>query len=784
MRSLAVTGDASPISSSLHQLVLSDSFSPAPTLPMPPENAFVPTQTLADLLQSAAPHGVSLDYFRDQIAAKSGVQRLAEVEIAVTHPRSDDFAVESNPLLDFRGLPRWNEIKAEHVLPAASQIALTLRASLEALEEKLAKIASPTWNDVQEPLSDILEPYARFSVLIAELKDLNPPEGFKAAYKQANAILVDLGLRIGQSAGLYQAYKAIRDGVEWFRLSETQRRIVEISLRDAKLAGIGLSETDREKFNAIEKRLAELYTQFRDNVTQSLEKFKYEIVSGKDIPGLNADDRKLMANDYAERWNAEHENKIEPDPENGPWLVTEESLDAILTRCENRGLRETLYRLSLKNASEGEHDNAPLIPEILKLRAQKAKLLGFGTFAELSLSRKMAGKVEAAEKLIAELHDAADEKARAENVELTAFAKKSGFEGELMPWDRGFYLDKLQKQTLGFDDEVIKSYFSFDKTIDGVFDIAERLFNVTFKRADGEAPVYHPDVRFYKVFNASGAHIASFYVDPYIRLGAKRSGAWMDEIVRRKVTADGKVQIPVAILSYNLERSGRLGLWDLDTIPHELGHGLQQMLTVIGEAEASGTQGIEWDAVEIASQFLEYWIMLPEILKKISAHKDKGTPISDELIAKMRASRTFFAASAMVGQLVKAATDLELHHRYDPDNADGKSVYDVYRDIFQRMTGRQPLPEDRYLNTFNHLFGGEGYAAGYFSYKWAEVLSADYFSAFEPFLSDPDAIRVIGKRLRDTLFAQGGGRHPALVFLDFMGREFSTKALLKQNGLD
>ena len=783
MRTSTIPGEASPLSSPLHQLILSDSLASTP--PPLAENTFVatPTQTLTDLIENTAPKGVSLDYFRDQIAKKSGVQRLTEVEIAINHPHNDDFTEESNPLLDFRGLPRFNEIEAKHVLPAASQIALTLRALLEDLEDKLRKISNPTWNDVQKPLSDILEPYVRFSTLIAEIKDLNPPKGFKDAYKQANAILVDLGLRIGQSQALYKAYQAVRDSVEWFRMSEAQRRIVDINLRDAKLAGIGLVGTDREKFNAIEKRLAELYTHFRDNVTQSLQKFKYEITKREAIPGLTDDDRALMASDYAERWNAEHDDKIIANPENGPWLVTTESLNSILTRCENRSLRETLYRLSLKNASEGDHDNSPLIPEILRLRSQKAKLLGFNTFAELSLSRKMAGKVDAAEKLIAELHDAANEKARAENAELVIFAKKTGFEGELQPWDRGFYLDKLQKKTLDFDDDVIKSYFSFDKAIEGLFDIVHQLFNVTIKRADGEAPVYHPDVRFYKVFDESGQHIASYYVDPYIRLGAKRSGAWMDEIIRRKVDTDGKVQIPVAILSYNLERSGRLGLWDLDTIPHELGHGLQQMLTRIGEAEASGTQGIEWDAVEIASQFMEFWIMLPEVLKKISAHKDNGTPISDELIAKIRASKTFFAASAMVGQLVKASADLELHHHYDPDDSD-KSVYDVYREIFERMTGRQPLPEDRYLNGFNHLFGGDGYAAGYFSYKWAEVLSADYFSAFEPFLNDSDAIATIGKRIRETLFAQGGGRHPALVFLDFMGREFNTKALLRQNGLD
>lgn len=782
MRLPTVSGEASLLSSPLHKLILSDSFALTPSSSS--ENAFVTTQTLWDLTQNTTPKGVDLDYFRDQVAAKSGVQRLNEIEIAINHPHNDDFTEESNPLLDFRGLPRWNEIEAKHVLPAASQIALTLRAALENLENKLNKISNPTWSDVQKPLSDILEPYVRFSTLIAEIKDLNPPEGFKDAYKQANAILVDLNLRIGQSQALYKANLAIREGVEWFRMSEAQRRIVEINLRDAKLAGIGLTGADRETFNAIEKRLADLYTHFRDNVTQSLQKFKYEITKREEIPGLTADDRKLMARDYAERWNAEHEDKIVADPENGPWLVTPESLSAILTRSENRSLRETLYRLSLKNASEGEHDNAPLIPEILRLRSQKAKLLGFNTFAELSLSRKMAGKVESAEKLIVELHDASDEKARAESAELASFAKKSGLEGELQPWDRSFYFDKLQKQKLDFDDDIIKTYFSLDKTIDGLFDIVHQLFNVTIKRADGEAPVYHPDVRFYKVFDESGQHIASYYVDPYIRLGAKRSGAWMDEIIRRKVDANGKVQIPVAILSYNLERSGRLGLNDLDTVPHELGHGLQQMLTRIGEAEASGTQGIEWDAVEIASQFMEFWTMLPEVLKKISSHKDNGTPISDELIAKIRESKTFFAASAMIRQLVSAATDLELHHRYDPDNKDGKSVYDVYREIFERMTGRQTLPEDRYLNSFNHLFGGDGYAAGYFSYKWAEVLSADYFSAFEPFLNDPDAIKTIGKRIRETLFAQGGGRHPALVFLDFMGREFSTKALLRQNGLE
>jgi oligopeptidase A len=699
-----------------------------------------------------------------------------------------------NPLLRFAGLPAFDEIKPEHIVPAIKEIDANLRRDLAALEARLATFEHPRWGDVYDPLNDIIQPLRRFWIVVDELKQLMKGDALNAAYKEAKPIVVDLNLALAQSHAVFHAYEAIRNGVEWFRLTEAQRRVVESNLLGARLSGVALEGPALARFVEIEKELSVLYTNFTDHFTADTQAFQSVITDKADLAGLTDQDLKDLAEAYADKVNGDNEGKspkpvpVEPDPVNGPWLIDIVGYDAFITRATNSSLREKFYRIVTTFASSGERDNSPLIPEILKLRREKARLLGFETFAEISTASKMAGKVGAADKMIAELAAASRDNESAEYAELLEFAQKLGYrESEMKPWDAPFYVDKMQKERFGYDDEMVKNYLTLPRALEALFESTGRVFGVTVKAADGEVPVYHPDVRFFKVFDADGAQIASFYLDPYVRLGQKRGGAWMEELVRRRVTPDGAVQLPTAILSMNFDppkggKPARLAIGDLETLFHEFGHGLQQMLTEVGYDEVSGTNGIEWDAVEVASQLNEFWVFQKDVLKQISSHIDNGEPLSDEIIDKILGSRQFRAASMMTRQLIMAATDLELHHRYDPD-APTETPYEVNQRIAKEMTGREPFRESRFLNQFNHLFGGEGYAAGYYSYKWAEVICADYFSAFEGRLDDPEAIREIGLRLRATLYALGGGRHPGDVFRDFMGREFSTAALLRQNGL-
>ena len=479
--------------------------------------------------------------------------------------------------------------------------------------------------------------------------------------------------------------------------------------------------------------------------------------------------------------------------EHGPWYITLDlpSYFPFMQHSTRRDLREKLYKAYITRASSGELDNNSLISRILELRKELAQLIGFETFAELSLASKMAKDVPAVEKLLEELRQASYNAAVKDLDKLKAFAKsKKAVEGEnLQHWDISFWAERQREEKFAFTAEELRPYFPLPQVLDGLFGLVKRLFGVTVTPADGQAPVWHEDVRYFQIADKYGEPIAYFYLDAYSRPAEKRGGAWMDVCIHRqqiKENAVTTIRLPVAYLICNqtppVDGNPSLMAFDeVETLFHEFGHGLHHMLTKVNYLGAAGINNVEWDAVELPSQFMENWCYDRQTLLGMAKHYQTGEPLPEHYYQKLLDARNYMSGSAMLRQIYFSSLDLELHHRYCPKSQE--TVTDVQHRIAKLTTVLPPLPEDGFLCAFGHIFEG-GYAAGYYSYKWAEVLSADAFAAFEEAgLEDEAAIHDIGRRYRDTILALGGSQHPMDVFKTFRGREPSTKALLKHNGL-
>jgi oligopeptidase A len=456
-----------------------------------------------------------------------------------------------------------------------------------------------------------------------------------------------------------------------------------------------------------------------------------------------------------------------------------------MEHCHNRDLREAVYRSYITRAGSGDKDNSPLITRILQLRKEQAKLLGFECYADLSLSRKMAGDIAAVQQMFDRLLEASHDVAKEELEEITELAHQHGVAGPLAHWDVAFWAERLREQRFSFTDEQLRPYFSLDRVLDGLFELCHRLFGITVQQADGKAPVWHPDVRFYEILDESNLLVASFYLDPYSRPKDKRGGAWMNDCITRSVSSRG-IRLPIAHLVCNSTPPADhvpslMTFREVETLFHEFGHGLQHMLTTVNYRDAAGINGVEWDAVELPSQFMENWCLHRPTLMNMAIHYESGESLPEELYQKLKDSKTYRAATAMLRQLQLGMTDMALHSRYDP--AGHETPFDVERRILSITSLLPPLPESRFLCAFQHIFSG-GYSAGYYSYKWAEVLSADAFGAFEDAgLDDEAAVATTGRRFRDTVLAQGGSRHPMEIFRDFRGRDPDPNALLRHCGL-
>lgn len=694
-------------------------------------------------------------------------------------PELEDILAD-NPLLDTAGLPRYDKIDPLHVIPAAEQVLKEAEAQLEQLESDI----TPTWDGTVARLDESGRRFQWARSPVSHLLGVKNSPELRESWEAVRPSYVAYGLRLSQSKPVFDALKQIRDGEEWEKLDAAQRRIIESNLREMELAGIGLEDDKRKRFNEIANDLSKLATDFSNNVLDATKAYSLVVRDPYQMTGMPQSALQLAAQSYAADKEA---SEPTPTAEKGPWKFT---LDApswlpFMKHCRDRDLREQMYKAYISRASAGEWDNSEIIEDILKLRREQVELLGYNTYAEMSLTRKMAGTVDAVQEMFDTLRTASYEPARKELDEVRELAAAEGQAEPFSLWDVAFWSERLREKRFEYTDEELRPYFSLERVLDGLFELVERLFGIRVESADGQAPVWHEDVRFFHIKDGDGTHIASFYLDPYSRPENKQGGAWMaDCIDRRRV--NGHVETPVAHLVCNStppvgETPSLMTFREVETLFHEFGHGLQHMLTTVDYADASGINGVEWDAVELPSQFMENWCYHKPTLLGMAKHFETGETLPEDLFEKICKARTFQAGMMMLRQLNFGMTDMALHHEYEPG---GDETYlDVQNRIADLTTLMPRLPEDRSLCAFQHIFAG-GYSAGYYSYKWAEVLSADAFSAFEEAgLDNDDAVEETGRRFRATVLSEGGGRHPMEVFKDFRGREPSPEALLRHNGL-
>lgn len=687
-----------------------------------------------------------------------------------------------NPLLQDFVFPPFDAVEPSHVKPGIAELLKRLEGDLVELE----RTVDPTWPKLVEPLERIVDRLQVVWGIVNHLKAVKDSAELRTAIEEIQPEKVKFQLRLGQSKPIYNAFKAIQDSTSWATLAEARKRIVEAQIKEAVLNGVALEDEQREKFNEIEQELEKLSQKFSENVLDATKKFEKLITDKKEIEGLPATALGLAAQTAVSKG---HENA---SAEDGPWVI---SLDApsfvpVMQHVQNRSLREEVYRAYVTRASSGDHDNSEIIAQILKLRLQKAKLLNYNNYAEVSMAMKMA-TINSAEELLEKLRTASWDAAVQDMEDLKTFAreKNAAEANELSHWDINFWSERLRESKYDINEEELRPYFSLPKVMDSLFSLANTLFDISIEPADGLAPVWNPDVRFYCVKDTSGNPIAYFYFDPYSRPSEKRGGAWMDEVFARSrvLAREGDlVRLPIAHMVCNQTppvggKPSLMTFREVETVFHEFGHALQHMLTKQDEGLVAGIRGIEWDAVELPSQFMENWCYQRDTLMSMAKHYETGESLPEEVFQKLLAARTFRAGSLSLRQIRFASIDLELHTKYTPDGPE--SIYEIDQRVGKRTQIIPPLPEDRFLCSFSHIFAG-GYAAGYYSYKWAEVLSADAFSAFEDAGLDSDkAIKETGHRFRETILALGGGRSPLEVFVDFRGREPSPEPLLRHNGL-
>ena len=679
----------------------------------------------------------------------------------------------SNPLLAGQGLPAFDQIQPGLIVPGITQLLQELARELTDLEAQI----TPTWEKLVEPLTRIEERLSWSWGIIGHLMGVKNSPELRQAYETVQPQVVEFISRLSQSKPIYEAFLSLRQGESWGQLDEAQQRIVEASLRDAQLAGVGLVGEKKDRFNAIQLELAEITTKFSNNLLDATKAFQLKLTTPEDIAGLPPSLLSLAAQ------TARAQGETNASNETGPWVISLDfpSYFPFMKYSDNRELREKLYKAYVSRADLGELDNNPLIDRILQLRQEQAHLLGYSTYAEVSLVRKMANSVDEIEKLLDNLRQVSYEAAKEDLEALKTFAETD----DLKHWDIAYWSEKQRQAKFNFSAEELRPYFPLPRVLEGIFSLAKRIFGVEIIAADGKAPIWHPDVRYFQINDEKGKKIAYFYLDAYSRPAEKRGGAWMDVCIGRAKTGT-EVRLPVAYLICNQTppvdgNPSLMTFEEVTTLFHEFGHGLQHMLTTVDYSGAAGINNVEWDAVELPSQFMENWCYDRPTLMSMAKHYETGETLPEHYYQKLLLAKNYMSGSAMLRQLHLSLVDLELHHRYQPNG--GETPKQVRQRLAATTTIIPPLPEDAFLCSFGHIFAG-GYAAGYYSYKWAEVLSADAFAAFEEVgLDNEEAVKAIGRRFRDTVLAMGGSSHPMNVFKAFRGREPSTEPLLRHSGL-
>ena len=676
--------------------------------------------------------------------------------------------MKTNALLDFSGLPRFDAITPDDVKPALSEL---LARSRELVERLCADGVQASWNDFAAPLTDGIEQLSRAWGIVGHLHSVNDIPAWRDAY---NAMLPEVSrffAELGQNLQLFAKYKAIRTSGEYASLSTAQRKIIDNEIRDFRLSGAELPEDQKPRFQAISEELASLSAKFSENLLDATNAFAEFVTDEAGLAGLPAD-VKQAAREAAQK-----------DSQPG-WKFTLHmpSYLPVMQYADNRQLRAAMYRAYATRAAEfgrAELDNTPLIRRILELRREEAQLLGYANYAEVSLVPKMAESVPQVLSFLRDLATKARPFAQQDIAELTDFARAELTIDKLEPWDIGYASEKLLQARYAFSEQDVKQYFTEDKVLAGLFHVVETLFGVRLR--PDSAPTWHDDVRFFRIETQGGELIGQFYLDLYAR-ETKRGGAWMDEAITRRQTAGG-MQKPVAYLNCNFSRpvGGKPATFTHDevtTLFHETGHGLHHLLTRVDELGVSGIHGVEWDAVELPSQFMENYCWEWSVLQQMTAHVDSGEPLPRALFDKMLAARNFQSGLQNVRQIEFSLFDMLLHSDFDPSGEAG--VLDLLAEVRREVAVITPPAWHRFPNSFSHIFAG-GYGAGYFSYKWAEVLSADCYAAFEE-AGDPfDA--ATGRRFLDEIIAAGGVRAALDNFRAFRGRDPQVDALLRHSGM-
>jgi oligopeptidase A len=686
-----------------------------------------------------------------------------------------------NPLLDFSGLPRFDAIKPEHVTPAIDELLAKNREVVKQLE---APADTVTWENFVTPLENATELLGRAWGIVGHLNNVADTPELRAAYNENQPKVTEFWTELAQNEALFAKYKALQAAPEFATLSPARKRIIENAIRDFRMGGAELPAEQKERFGDIQEEHAATSTRFSENVLDATNDWKLLVEDEAELSGL-PDDVKHAARTLAEK--------------NGKagWQFTLHfpSYYPILQFADNRALREKVYRANATKASElgdvfserDKWDNSANIVKLLQLRAEEAKLLGYRNFAEVSLVPKMAQSPEHVIGFLEDLAKRARPFAEKDLEELKAFAAEHLGLAELNAWDLPYASEKLQQHRYAFSAQEVKQYFPEHKVIDGLFKLVQNLFGVAI--LPDQAPTWHEDVRFYRI-ERDGELVGQFYLDLYARPG-KNSGAWMDDARSRRVEA-GQLQTPIAYLTCNFTEpaviDGKVqpSLFTHDeviTLFHEFGHGLHHMLTTVEELGVSGIAGVEWDAVELPSQFMENFCWEWDVLSHMTAHVKTGEPLPRALFDKMTAAKNFQSGLQTLRQVEFSLLDMHLHYDYQPES--GKSVQDVIDEVRQRFALIVPPAFNRFQNSFGHIFAG-GYAAGYYSYKWAEVLSADAYAAFEEAAGLEGADQKVGetgrKFLREILSV--GGSRPALEsFTAFRGREPQIDALLRHSGM-
>jgi oligopeptidase A len=672
-----------------------------------------------------------------------------------------------NPLLDFTGLPRFAEIKPEHVAPAIGQLLAENRALISRL---LSDTAQPTWQNFVAPMEDANERVSRAWGPVGHLNAvMNNPE-LREAYNATLPVITQYYAELGQNLALFVKFKALRNSAEFGGLSAARKKIIENELRDFRLGGAELPDDKKARYLEIQERQAELSSRFSDNILDATNDYTLVIENKDELSGL-PDDVLQAAHEAAQ------------EKGKSGWLFTLKapSYMPIMQYADNRALREKMYRAYGTRASEfgkTEWDNTALMDEIVKLRGEEAKLLGFANFGELSLASKMANSPQQVVEFMRELSKRARPFAERDLTELREFARTELRISELQSWDVGYASEKLREQRYAFSEQEVKQYFPEDAVLPGMFKLVETIYGLQIKQ--GTAPLWHEDARFFDICNVQGQLVGQFYLDLYAR-NSKRGGAWMDDVITRRRLAS-EIQTPVAYLNCNFSPpvGGKPAVFTHDeviTLFHEFGHGLHHLLTEVEDLGVSGINGVEWDAVELPSQFMENFCWEWNVLRGMTRHADTGKPLPRELFDKMQAAKNFQSGLQTLRQIEFALFDMLMHSNFEAGG--GKSILQLLDDVRAEVAVLIPPAFHRLPHSFAHIFSG-GYAAGYYSYKWAEVLSADAYSMFEENgVLNPD----VGARFRSEILAMGGSRGAMQSFTAFMGREPSIDALLRHNGL-